>query len=221
MIRINLIPVRQVRKVQAGQRQLLLFIGLVLVEVGAMFFLYNSAADENDERDRTLARLNKEVAVLKKEVGDYDLLQSQRARLISQKNVINQLNKSRTGPVWMMREMSHLLSVGGRPTFDQKAYDELIKRNPSAAFNVKWNPRRLWIESINERSKSLTLTGKAKDHDDVAEFLKRLTVSVYFDQRSAPAKRPDYGWKAGAQGRQVFNELYGEVLASPASRVSC
>ncbi|MCA9664485.1 MAG: PilN domain-containing protein [Myxococcales bacterium] len=181
MIRINLLPVRQVKKVQMGQRQLLLFVLLFAVEIVAMFFLYNMASDEVAEKNRIVAGLTTEIDALKKEVGDYDRLQAQRQRLIAQRNIINQLNSARTGPVWLMREMSSILSANGRPTYDQKAYDEKVRRNPSSRINRNWNPRRLWIEQFNERRRSLEIIGKAKDYDDIAEFHKRLNISKYFD----------------------------------------
>lgn len=181
MIRINLLPVRQAKKVAAGQRQLLLLIGLIVVEVAGLVVLYNIEEGAIEEKKRTVATLEQEIEALKREVGDYERLQSQRQQLIAQRNVINALNESRIGPVWVLREVGALLSVNGRPTIDQQSYDDLIRRHPSAAFNIKWNPRRLWLSSFTETGKGVSIIGKAKDYDDVAELLKRLGVSRYFD----------------------------------------
>jgi len=180
MIRINLLPVRQVRKVQAGQRQMLLFVVLIVAELGAMGLLYKSESDDLAEQQRTLVQLQTDVAALKREVGDYERLHSQRARLISQRNVINALNAQRSGPVWVLRELSRLMSVSGRPTIDQKKLEQLLRVDPTAGFNPKWNPRRLWLEGVNEQGGNVTIIGKAKDYDDVAELLKRLNISEYF-----------------------------------------
>ena len=40
--------------------------------------------------------------------------------------------------------------------------------------------RRLWITAFKEEDRQVTLTGAARGHDDVAEFLRRLNVSPYF-----------------------------------------
>ena len=180
MIRINLLPVRQVRKVQIGQRQLLLFVGLLAVEGVAMAVLYNMESDEVEKRRQALTAINTEIEALKKEVGDYDQLERQRNELLKQRKVINELGSKRTGPIWLLREMSAVLSINGQPTYDQDEYNELLRRNPGAGFNPKWNPKRLWIERMVERGGRLELSGKAKDYDDVAELLKRLNVSKYF-----------------------------------------
>jgi type IV pilus assembly protein PilN len=180
MIRINLLPVRQVKKVQAGQRQLLIFLLFVAAEVVLMFFLYEWKSGEVEDRKRTSRNLEQEIATLKKQVGDFDQLKSQLDRLIAQRNVINQLQKARSGPVWMMRELSDILTPGKGPTVDQTQYETLLRANPGAGFNPRWNPNRLWIEGFNEKGGQVTIVGKAKDYDDVAEFNKRLALSKFF-----------------------------------------
>jgi type IV pilus assembly protein PilN len=180
MIRINLLPVKQVKKVQAGQRQLLIFLLFIAAEGLGMFALYEMKSGEVADKNRAKQRLQAEVDELKKQVGDFDLLRSQRDRLIAQRDVINQLQKARTGPVWTMRELSEILTPGKGPTVVQAEYEALLRANPGAAFNPRWNPNRLWIESFVEQKGAVRIVGRAKDYDDVAEFNKRLTLSKYF-----------------------------------------
>ena len=68
MIRINLLPVRQVKKVQAGQRQLALFLGLLAVELVALVLLHNATAAQIDDKRREVSKLETEIAALKQEV---------------------------------------------------------------------------------------------------------------------------------------------------------
>lgn len=180
MIRINLLPVRQVRKAQAGQRQLLIFVAAIVAALVVMFFLYELKSSEVEKARRNVNQLQSAIASLKKEVGDFDLLRRQRDQLIAQRRVIDQLYAARTGPVRMMRELSDILSPGKGPTVDQTAYEALLRRDPNAGFNPKWNPRKVWIESLDEKGKRVMLKGNAKGHDDVAELLKRLTLSKLF-----------------------------------------
>jgi type IV pilus assembly protein PilN len=182
MIRINLLPVRQVKKHRAGQRQLLIFGALVAAEVLAMVLLYTMKADEAASKKRQAAQIEAEVEALKKTVGDFDQLQAQRTQLISQRDVINQLQKSRSGPVWVMRELSDILTMGKGPTVDQAKYDALLRQNPAAGFNPRWNPNRLWLETFEEATSTVKLSGKAKDYDDVSEFNKRMSMSKYFSE---------------------------------------
>ena len=180
MIRINLLPVKQVKKVQAGQRQLLIFLLFIAAEGLGMFALYEMKSSEVDDKSRASRRLQDEVAELKKQVGDFDLLRMQRDRLIAQRDIINQLQKARTGPVWTMRELSEILTPGKGPTVVQSEYEALLRSNPGAGFNPRWNPNRLWIESFVEQKGAVRIVGRAKDYDDVAEFNKRLVLSKFF-----------------------------------------
>lgn len=180
MIRINLLPVRQVRKAQAGQRQLLIFVAAIVAALVLMFFLYEVKSSEVEKARRNVNQLQAAIASLKKEVGDFDLLRKQRDRLLAQRRVIEKLYAARTGPVRMMRELSDILSEGKGPTVDQTAYEALLRRDPNAGFNPKWNPRKLWVEYLDERGKRVKLKGNAKGHDDVAELLKRLSLSKHF-----------------------------------------
>lgn len=181
MIRINLLPVRQSRRVAVGTRQIAVFVLLLFASLGVMFLLYETKSSDVADHQRVVNNLRAEVARLKKEVGDFDRLRSQRNRLLRQKKAIEQLQAARTGPVLMLRELSDILSEGKGPTINQQEYEKILRRDPTAGFNPRWNPRRLWINSLNEKTKNLKIAGKAKDHDDVAELLKRLTLSEHFD----------------------------------------
>ncbi|MBW2733487.1 MAG: PilN domain-containing protein [Deltaproteobacteria bacterium] len=182
MIRINLLPVRQVRKAQAGQRQLLIFAAAIAALLVVMFILYEIKSTEVEKTRRNVNQLRASIATLKKEVGDFDLLRKQRDQLIAQQKVIESLYAARTGPVRMMRELSDILSPDKGPTVDQTAYEALLRRDPNAGFNPKWNPRRLWINELDEKGKRVRLRGNAKGHDDVAEFVKRLLLSKRFEK---------------------------------------
>jgi type IV pilus assembly protein PilN len=180
MIRINLLPVRQVKKQRAGQRQLLIFGALIGAEIIAALLIFMMKADEVAAKQREAVQIEAEVTALKQKVGDFDQLQAERARLLNQREVINTLQKSRSGPVWMMRELSYILTPGKGPTVDQAKYDALLKNNPTAGFNPRWNPNRLWIVEFQENGGQVRLAGRAKDYDDVAEFNKRMIMSKYF-----------------------------------------
>jgi hypothetical protein len=80
----------------------------------------------------------------------------------------------------MLRELSDILTRGKGPHVDQTEYEKLLRRNPNAGFDPRWNPHRLWITGFNERRGRVSIKGRAKDYDDVAEFSKRVNLSTYF-----------------------------------------
>jgi len=180
MIRINLLPVKQVKKVQAGQRQLAIFAMALLVLVALMFFLYQLQKGVVDEKQRRVNLLTTVISQLKKDVGDYNQLKARHDELMAQKKTIEDLQKGRTGPVWVMRELSDILTPGKGPTINQQQYEELLRTNPNAGYNPRWNPHRLWLSNVSENGGMLRVTGMAKDYDDVAEFNKRINLSRFF-----------------------------------------
>jgi type IV pilus assembly protein PilN len=180
VIRINLLPIRKVKRAEAGQRQFV-YLGLaLLVTVGAVVFFHLQTASRLEEIKRRNTILAADVARLKQEVGDYDKIRAQREELLRQSKTIQALEAGRTGPVYLMREMSEILSPGKGPTFDRITYEETLRRDPNAGFNASWDPRRVWVDGYSEDHKRIRLRGAAKSNEDVAEFLKRLNSSVFF-----------------------------------------
>ncbi|MGD0837739.1 MAG: PilN domain-containing protein [Polyangia bacterium] len=179
MIRINLLPTRKAKHQGAGQRQFLIMGLAVVSTVGLVIFVHLESTTEleNVQRQNTIAQAD--IAKLKQELGDYDKIRGQREELLKQRKTIQSLESGRTGPVYLLREMSEILSPGKGPTFDRVTYEETLRRDPNAGF-ANWEPKRAWLESYVEEKLHVKLHGSAKSNEDVAEFLKRLNSSVFF-----------------------------------------
>ncbi|HJX63171.1 MAG TPA: PilN domain-containing protein [Polyangia bacterium] len=180
MIRINLLPIRKVKRAEASQRQFVYMGMAILATVVGVVFLHLQADGQLEDIKRRNTILTAEVARLKQEIGDYDKIRSQREELLRQRKTIQALDAGRTGPVYLLREMSEILSPGKGPTFDRVTYEETLRRDPNAGFNASWDPRRVWMEGYAEDQKHVRIRGSAKSNEDVAEFLKRLNSSVFF-----------------------------------------
>lgn len=181
MIRINLLPGRKPKRAEAGQRQLV-FMGLgVLAGVAGMVMFHIQASNELDQLQGQNALVSADIERLKAELGDYDKVKAQREELMKQRSTIEALEKGRTGPVFLLREISEILTPGKGPTFDGVAYQEALMRDPNVGFNAGWDTRRVWLESFDEDGKKVRIRGAAKSNEDVAEFLKRLNLSVFFE----------------------------------------
>jgi type IV pilus assembly protein PilN len=180
MIRINLLPVKAAKRREQGQRQLL--IGAVAISLAiAGIILFNSAeAGQIEAQQRHNQETSRAIAQLKAEIGDYDLVKHQRDELIRQRDAIKRLEANRSGPVYLMRELSDILTKGKGPTFNKEQYEESLKRDPNAGFNPNWDPKRLWLLSYEEHAQQVKIRGAAKSSEDVAEFLKRLKISAFF-----------------------------------------
>ena len=152
MIRINLLPVREI-KAEVGRRRDLAVAGVtmglaVLVLVGLYFYQSYRLANLDNE----LVGLRKEIEALDlkvKEVGD---LQNKVKEVKSKYQVIDDLGKKKIGPV---RVMESLASA---------------------------TPRSLWLTEFKESNGSIMMNGFAIDNQTVADFLKTLGKFPYFKE---------------------------------------
>ena len=169
------------RKKEAGQRQLIMMAaGIFLGLVGIVFFHIDTT-----EQIEVLRRENRvtraEVDQLKAELGDYDEIKAQREELEKQHKAIVDLETNRSGPVYLLRELAEILTRGKGPTFDRLSYEAALRNDPNSGFNPSWDTRRVWIDSFEEKERAIRIRASAKSNEDVAEFLKRLEISVFFD----------------------------------------
>jgi type IV pilus assembly protein PilN len=180
MIKINLLPVKAAKRRADGQRQILIGAAVVTVSVIGIILFHGTTVARIDGERAENSRLEDAIKKLKAEIGDYDVIKAQREGLIKQRDAIKKLQANRSGPVWMMRELSDILTPGKGPTIDKAAYEEKLKTDPNAGFNPNWEPKRVWLLNYSERAQSVNLRGAAKSDEDVAEFLKRLKQSAFF-----------------------------------------
>lgn len=150
MIRINLLPVREI-KAEVGRRNDLIVAGLALALTAVMIVgIYLFQSYRRSSLEKELADLQSEIITLNvqvKEVGD---LEKKISDLKSKLQVIENLNKKKIGPVRVMESLSSA------------------------------TPGRLWLTEFKESSGSLSLNGTAIDNQTIADFLRALARSVYF-----------------------------------------
>jgi type IV pilus assembly protein PilN len=180
MIRINLLPVKAAKRREAGQRQVLVGVVVLTATLVGIIAFHTSAANAIAELRDHNQHVSRDIAKLKAEIGDYDVIKAQRDDLVRQRDAIRRLQANRSGPTFMMRELSDILTPGKGPTFNKEQYEEQIKREPSTGFNPNWDTRRAWLISYTETNHLVKIKGGAKSDEDVAEFLKRLKVSAFF-----------------------------------------
>lgn len=182
MIRINLLPVKAARKRERAERALLGMAVAVVVVAIALFVLHRIQANEIADVQAQNAEYAQKIEKLKQEVGNFDELKAKRETLVAQREVINKLEVGRVGPVKVLLEMARLLSPGGQPTMDPAWYEQILREQPQKAYDPTWDARRLVVLTFLGREDGKTqIEGLAKDNSDVAEFVRRLELSRYFD----------------------------------------
>ena len=166
MIKINLLPIKAKRRSETGQRQLIILVMALVVEVVVLALIYQSRQDElsrwqDENRDQ-----EQQIEKLKSEIGDIDKLEREKKDLEKQEQILSTLEQARTGPVRMMDDLAYLLS----PISDIVE----IKSQERLGWNVNWDPRRLWLVSFQEKERRINMAGYALSNDDVSEFVRRL-----------------------------------------------
>jgi len=182
MMHINLIRARKGPRLAASDRPLVAMAVVVVGAIVGMFMLTASTTAEADRVVRANSSLKDDIERLKNQLGDYDRVKAQRQDLLKQQKAIDILKSGRTGPVYIMRELSEILTPHKGPTFDRPTYEEHLRRDPNVGFNAGWDPRRLWLDSFDEIQRKVRIQGAARTNEDVAEFLKRLQLSVFFTE---------------------------------------
>lgn len=152
MIRINLLPIRQARKLEAARLEFSLVIagGLVVLVLsalgwGAFEVQLGTINDEN-------AALQAEIDRLAADVAKVDEMEKFKAELQRKLTVIDELRAKKAGPVHMLDEIALA------------------------------TPEKLFLTRLEEKDGELRLSGVSVSNDVVAQFLRALDDSPYFEQ---------------------------------------
>ena len=217
MIRINLLPVKQDRRKEAGRNQLAIGFAVVLLEVGICFMISMNLSSDIDAQKNKNNIVEAEVNRIKKEISDHQQILNEIREYEKRQAAIDGLQNARTGPVFVMLEMSNLVSKNGRPSIDNDKYQEMLRNDPAAGYDENWDYRRLWISEFKEKDREIVIKGQAMTHEDVAEFLRRINLSDFFVSNeliSTDLAPPNLGKdkKSDTESEPVVHfELKGEV----------
>lgn len=180
MIRINLLPIKQDRRREAARNQIVIGAAVLLLEVVACAFLYMNLSVDIEAQQNANSNIESDVRRIKAQISDHPQILAEIKEYERRQAAIDGLEDARTGPVYVMLELSNLLSKGGRPNIDNVKYQEMIRLDPTAGYDEHWDYRGLWITSFEEKNRKITIRGQALTHEDVAEFLRRLNLSRFF-----------------------------------------
>lgn len=151
MIRINLLPVRTSRRLEAVKQELILGgigVGLLAIACGVVFMFQSAQANE---LRRANARLQEDLDNLRLIVARVDEVEKINDELRRKLSVIGGLQASKTGPVHMLDELS-------------------------AA-----TPEKLYIRQLVEEEGRLELTGDAASNEVISQFLINLEKTQWFE----------------------------------------
>lgn len=149
MAKINLLPWREERRKQR-QQEFFVLLGMtagaaVLMVLAALWFI-GSQIDAQTDRNATLQR---EITALDAQIKEIEELDRQRDRLIARKEIIEQLQATRS-------QMVHL-------------FDELVRTLPEG----------VQLGGIKQSGTTLTLDGAAQSNARVSAYMRNLDTSSW------------------------------------------
>jgi type IV pilus assembly protein PilN len=150
MIRINLLPVKELKAEEVRRRELM--IGGVCLALTTILILsvYLYQWRQASALEKELEELRKELQVLNVKAKDVMELERKVKEFAGKNKVIDDINKKKSGPVRVMESLALA------------------------------TPNTLWLTESKEASGNLTITGVAVDNQTIAEFLKALASHPYF-----------------------------------------
>ena len=152
MLEINLLPVREARRKADIRQQLMQLMFVLLVAVGAIGFWHARVAEQISLSEVRISQMQNDIKQFKPQLDQVAAFKLKKARLEKKIDVIDGLDRARSGPV-------HVLA-------------ELAARTPE----------RLWLTSVDSKAGELRMEGRSIDNELVALFLRGLGESKYFDK---------------------------------------
>jgi type IV pilus assembly protein PilN len=152
MLEINLLPVREARRKADVRQQLMQLVLVLLLTLGAIGFWHLRVADEISMSEIRVSQMQNDIQQFKPQLDQVAAFKLKKARLEKKIDVIDGLDRARSGPV-------HVLA-------------ELAKRTPE----------RLWLTGLDSKAGEIRMEGRSLDNELVALFLRGLGESKYFDK---------------------------------------
>lgn len=185
MLKINLLPQEKGRRTSsAGSMASMLLVAVVgslVLLLGGLFLFHASQQAELDDLVAGNNRMQAEIDSIKSRVSDHQRIVAELGEIRQREAAIQQLQAARTGPTAMLVEISRILSPGGAPTADPTRVDWLRIHNRSLLWSPTWDTHRVWLTGFEEENRVVKIAGQARDSDDVGELMRRLQLSLYFE----------------------------------------
>lgn len=150
MIKINLLPTRELKQKEAAQQQLYLAGGIVLVVLMVVGILWWRDVQAIARLEAEKETLQAEIARLKKVVEDVKAFEAREKTLKARIETIQRLRSNQQGPVRVLDELGRSL------------------------------PEQVWLEAIDEKAGVYQATGYALSNFAAADLVKNLQRSKEF-----------------------------------------
>jgi type IV pilus assembly protein PilN len=149
MIRINLLPVRQVKKRELGRQWIVLAAAVCVLTLIVNYMWWSAKQDVVNQKQREIEGIQTRIAELEKVLSDVNNINKKKKDIQEKLNQLDDRRKSKSGPVRMMDALATA------------------------------TPKKVWLQTFKEAQENVDLKGSAVSLDDVAEFMKNLQNIVW------------------------------------------
>ncbi len=152
MIRINLLPHREIRR-KRQQQQFFVMAGVVAaLGAVALGLVYTYLDGELINQNGRNTYLEGEIVTLDKQIEEIKKLKDQTAALLQRKNVVESLQANRAETVYLL--------------------DQLVRQLPDGVY----------LKSVLQKGARVTITGNAQSNARVSTLMRNLESSPYLEQ---------------------------------------
>jgi len=151
MIEINLLPVREARRAADLRQQVMQLLFMLLIVGGVIGFVHSEMREKISVGNARVAQMQRDIDQFKPQLEQVAAFRTKKAKLEKKIDVIDELDRARSGPVRVMNELAMR------------------------------TPERLWLKSVKTTGGTIQLKGLSLDNELVAVFLRGLSDSEYFD----------------------------------------
>jgi type IV pilus assembly protein PilN len=152
MIRVNLLPHREIRRKQQ-QQQFFIMLGVVVaIGAGIWFAVHSYLEDQFDNQVNRNKYLQVEIEKLDKQIAEIQKLKDQTAALLARKRVVETLQATRS-------EVVHLM-------------DQLVRQLPDGVY----------LKNIKQGGTRVTITGLTQSQARVSTLMRNLDASPHLEK---------------------------------------
>ncbi|KAF0219010.1 MAG: type IV pilus assembly protein [Geobacteraceae bacterium] len=150
MIKINLLPVRAVKKKETAKQQISILLISVVGVLAIALAIYSVTLAKISAAKDEIARSEQEIQRLKTKIGEINNIKKLQAEVKKKLDVLNQLRKEKTGPASRLAKLSDAV------------------------------PDKLWLTKYAETGGNVSIAGVAPNEDLIADFMRNLHASGEF-----------------------------------------
>ncbi len=155
MLRINLLPIRQLKKRAKARNQIIGFAMVFCAVLLALGFVGLMQVGRIETVQAAIAELQQEENRLAPIIREVDELERQKAELQNKIDIIKKLRRESSLTVHVLDEVAR-----------------------------KVDNNRMWLTSLTQQAASLQLQGVALDNETIAQFMETLKESEYVNSVS-------------------------------------